>query len=767
MILVLGFCSKDYKGAIKLLDWCHDLDGTDTHHQLLLVGSKGQPTQEFVEVLAKAKTAFQDTTIITPSIPVEGRWPAPCNHLWSTAMRYIKETIKKPWLWLEPDAVPIRRGWFDSIENEYASARKPFLGFLFDKPKPHMTGVGCYPPDPVLLNPALGRLQSHVPFDVTNPEATLRAFHPTNLIQHVWGDIKTNTPPPFAKPSDLELLNNGICLFHRCKDGSLIDLLKSEYSAVPRQSIRTKLTDLLLHQEPSSVPRNVPREIPPEDIPVFVQLGRIGDILNILPMIRYYNSIAYHRDVPVMIHKSMENVLKRVGYVKALPWNGEMTDKDGAFAFAKSTSRNAFLCQLFNGTGVKPPVTSNYNLDQWYNCGLHSLFDAFPLEFIRRAWKTEDDWAGALIPTDRPLLCYNLTGLSSPLKHANLLESAIRKQFGDCELLDLHKAKTPFYTDQLGLVDRCHVLLSIDTSTLHLAQASHCPYVALLSDQEPKGWKATKLRRKPVLSMNYQEVPSRIQDILDVLSMCLSKVFANGAIIHTVPRRFVKDQRLTRVTEAWDKLYNRRLMVPSHIWADKRIASVILGDKRELPFIRDILLAASVQGNSDDIIMFTNDDVVVTELTLRLVRWKLRFQNIVTASRIDIHTKMPSDLSGIGEWSGSRHVGRDLIAFNAGWLQRNMDLIPDFVLGASDWDIVLASIARRECGVPTITKNIGLVFPECELPPGTVLHEKHEALWSKPDNSETAPSQVHNRWLAEEYFRQNNPDMELKWFTRV
>ncbi len=61
-------------------------------------------------------------------------------------------------------------------------------------------------------------------------------------------------------------------------------------------------------------------------------------------------------------------------------------------------------------------------------------------------------------------------------------------------------------------------------------------------------------------------------------------------------------------------------------------ADELLGDKRALPMLRDVLYAGLVQCADDDILLFTNDDVFITSEAFRQLRLKLRFVNAVTAA---------------------------------------------------------------------------------------------------------------------------------------
>jgi hypothetical protein len=103
------------------------------------------------------------------------------------------------------------------------------MGRIYDKPWKHLTGCAIYPASIRNYNgPSLmpARSKSPVPWDVVNPQATLRHTHETKLIEHLWGT--DNVPPTFPLIDDLKRIPKEAALFHRCKDGSLIDRLREQ-----------------------------------------------------------------------------------------------------------------------------------------------------------------------------------------------------------------------------------------------------------------------------------------------------------------------------------------------------------------------------------------------------------------------------------------------------------------------------------------------------------------------------------------------------------
>lgn len=767
MWLVHAFCEKDWESAIRFFERCLALSGAPERTPCMLVHPKFMDQTIVQEVTHTAYKAFSKVTNMAAD-PSPKNWNAKTgdasgpNLMFRNMAAYANQQLISAWLWTEPDCLPVKKGWFNAIELEYAKAGKPFMGAVYSLPIPHMNGVAVYPQNvarwvPEMIYPPHPTLA----WDLCAPHKVMRFLHETRLIQRSLKHPSLMEPYQFEAEEDVLVIRKETVLFHGCRyDDRISGLLEHK----PEVAIPTVDVSSLIQKVRQVLP-------PPRELPAIVQLGRIGDILNILPVARFYNSICHHQPIYMVVHDSMAHVLNRVGYVRTYTVKGPLHNKEAGILEAQKVSDEIMVPQLFNGKGVDKWGCSNYNIDQWKLCGCENMWGELPMEIDRRDWKAEEAWFQTVRKTDKPLICYNLSGQSSPFKEAQRFESWIRDNFeGDCELLNLDNCRVRFYCDQLGALDRCHLLITTDTASVHLAQASHCPYIALLSDLDQDGWKATALLRKPVLGIPYNKVMGSLEAIWEAVVQAISKTFVNRKIWHCVSRRETHEPRVDAAIAAWQPQYKAGLMEPCHVWDRdvKRTAKNILGDTRALPFLRDVLQAGLDKAGDEDMIVFTNDDCVITERALKNLQLKLRFTEIVTASRIDLRGGViPTDTSGDMPWQGSRHLGRELAAFRAGWLRKNLWAIPDMVLGSSEWDLVVAVLARKMCGIKSTNTNIGLMFPQCELPAGSVFHQRHVGYWSLPEVYSKAPSQRHNSMLAEELFRTQMPSLELDWFKRV
>lgn len=243
MILAIGFHSGDVLATQRLLRWIADLGGC-FGHECILIADAATPWPDALLCQQLAAPSFQTVSLFTNPEPVQG-WIPGSNSLFSTAAHYCQG---RHWLWLEPDAVPLRFGWMDQLEKEYRECGKLFMGaFVYHSlpgwPNPYMEGVAVYPPN------ALQVMADFLRHDVswTQSCAPVTVPHGVNtaLIQHIWGEA--GNPPVFAEIGvpgtatfGLGSLRKEAVIFHRTKGDSLIDLLRAKRGmAIPKHKIPT------------------------------------------------------------------------------------------------------------------------------------------------------------------------------------------------------------------------------------------------------------------------------------------------------------------------------------------------------------------------------------------------------------------------------------------------------------------------------------------------------------------------------------------------
>lgn len=236
MLVVTAFHQGDVADALRMYAWVKKLSNQLKSHDCLLVADPETPYPQTLELKRIASQIFNEVRLITLPESKKG-WPGASEYMFQQTAEYINKKWPREFLWLESDSVPIKPSWLDEIEAFYKQHSKPYMGHIYEAeawqphlPKHMMSGIAVYPHDAALmLSFPPGAIQ---PWDINNAEYITRNGTNTPLILHRWG--MPNLPPTFvsnkhaASPKNaftLDFIKAETCLYHRNKDGSLIELL--------------------------------------------------------------------------------------------------------------------------------------------------------------------------------------------------------------------------------------------------------------------------------------------------------------------------------------------------------------------------------------------------------------------------------------------------------------------------------------------------------------------------------------------------------------
>lgn len=222
MIIVYPFSQVDQDLALKNAKWMNELGGCHGHEALVCYDARCDPAT--VEAVGQEMLKCFDKVhrLIAPAA-IDG-WPEGANYFFRIIASWMDaRTNRYPcFMWLEPDAIPLREGWLDTIANEYKSANKPFMGdrVQVENIPLHMSGVGIYP-NPLHQFAGEAYRAAEVAWDMAGKDQIVPQAHFTKLIEHAWKH------PKFTSIDELDTQIRPECvLFHSSKDGSLIDLLQ-------------------------------------------------------------------------------------------------------------------------------------------------------------------------------------------------------------------------------------------------------------------------------------------------------------------------------------------------------------------------------------------------------------------------------------------------------------------------------------------------------------------------------------------------------------
>lgn len=225
VVCVMPWCEKDWVLAVRSLvhqAWLGRSEG-----ELVLVHPRATQVEQLNLVLAAAQEAWEQVTIAEAPFDLpDEHWPQGPNWSFMTACRYCHER-EMDFLLLEPDAVPLKVGWFQRLVRAYRGCGRPYMGTVEEaaadgRHPRHMPGNALYSWRAWLRAPIRAL---YVAWDVQMAHDGIMDYvAQSDLIQQIWGAM--NKPPTFQVPASLDILAPKAVLFHRCKDGSLMDRLR-------------------------------------------------------------------------------------------------------------------------------------------------------------------------------------------------------------------------------------------------------------------------------------------------------------------------------------------------------------------------------------------------------------------------------------------------------------------------------------------------------------------------------------------------------------
>lgn len=506
----------------------------------------------------------------------------------------------------------------------------------------------------------------------------------------------------------------------------------------------------------------------------FVELGRFGDICNILPLLKH--CAEKYAKPSLVVSREFAPLLEGLSYVTPFTVDLQNNEILKALKIAERNFRTVINCQIWGQNYEITKVCASYNRESWRLAG-------FEHKFEDRSWKPVFDRRNAereaalwqKLDNGKPMLLANLTkSVSSPFAGQKILDLLHTWFDSRLNVVDVSSLILPQIYDLIGLMERAAALVSIDTALIHFAAATDIPVVVLVN---PLPWQGTEPRCNWISKMTYTEAAAQPAAVRSAVIQALKRerVEVSAPIIRRPPIRTIahvverhsesgpKDiARKLFAQRSWDTLYANGVL-PCHLWNYPRNALEI-GDVRALPYLKDVLKFGMDQVGDDDIVMWTNDDNVLHPDLPEAVRMHVGLFEVCTSQRCEFHYfDMPplSKPASAFAKAGEMHIGRDLFAATKGWLVRHWEELPDFILGASDFDLALACMVRLEFGIITTRKNIETSMYPAEMTRGYIEHQYHPPKWFEPHNVNDAPSQKHNRRLFREYCRTRLPDLKF------
>jgi hypothetical protein len=488
MQLALGFCQKDADQALELLQWIAELGGCKNHECLIIVDA-GVEWSYAIEALNLANKSFRYTRLHTTSVSIScstsaGEEERKKAWLKGSSMLFKEAAIRcagQPFFWLESDSIPLKPNWLDQIEHAYQECGAPFMGPLVKHktagyPSPYLEGISVYPADcwkrfekvwDENQSWCLSCATAAVPYAANTP-----------LVQQIWGQmgmavsfVKVRTADSQPQDWTLDMINPKAVVFHRNKDGSLLKLLRE--------------------QSPDYA-----------NPPVFVQMGRVGDLILLLPAFQAWAERSGKKTV-VITSKEFGGVLEGASYVQPVMLNMTWFEAGAAKAWASTRYPRVVVTQLHGaGISVPPDDMPSYSLTMWERTGLLAEYQSLPVVFDQRVPHREQALIKSHVQGNKPILLVKFDGWTSPFEGGPAIKDRLQHWASTFQIIDLDHVMAHRAFDLLGFYDIATGLITGDTMTLHLAAASDLQFIAYTRDDLQSG---SIPKRNCVLNIGYSK----------------------------------------------------------------------------------------------------------------------------------------------------------------------------------------------------------------------------------------------------------------------
>lgn len=435
---------------------------------------------------------------------------------------------------------------------------------------------------------------------------------------------------------------------------------------------------------------------------ILIQLGRYGDIINILPFAFMLSKQVGGR-IRWLVGKEWASILEGTSYVEPISFDGNDFQLDRAIRQYQGHQK---LVTQANRNPDPTHQTDSFAKEQWRYVNALDQRGKWPLVFDRRDAERERKLIDKVYPNrDKPLVLVGRISVSTPYLHASRLLAELTEKL-DAYVVALDWVVAERLYDLIGLYDAADLLVTVDTCHLHLARASQCPVIALVND----GWMGATPPPQTVAAWRYAELGNDLSPVIEAAQKQLArKVDSIAVVCHSYDPNSDRHRR-AMATHPKDTIYAKH-------------------DHR--PRMKELFAKGLNTGK--DAVIFTNDDVTFPDGALDKIKSHLRKFDFGCSRR----PRTPT------------HIGREIFWFNSDWLNANWHWIPDAYWSVQKPDLILCRWLRQLRGIPTTMENLNYDFAPVEVP-DVIFHEDHKSAWANPE-TENSREGLHNEKMWREW----------------
>lgn len=482
-------------------------------------------------------------------------------------------------------------------------------------------------------------------------------------------------------------------------------------------------------------------DIPIFDKNIYIMLGRTGDIISLLPALKY-ESERLNEKIKLVCSSEFIGVVDGCSYIEPIVWNGDFKKPANAINWIKKTypEYRVINCSVCAEDMKIEKDGWSFNRDIWIKSKIQTPPYSHELLFDNRNKLREKELLKKYnIPKDKKIITLAMSGISSPFKDASILKQELEQRCNDFLFIDISNIKAERIYDIIAIFEMSSAIIATDSAPLHLSNAVKIPVIALVEDGNTN-WHQSSWNKNHTLRIPYSKAIEKIEDIIKVINGTHKK----PNLIYVKSSADVNGRDEERI-----KIANKSLILENNLsggmWIKckfnpKRNATSI-GDK-PLPFIRDMLDQANEMANPKDIIVILNADIGVVPGITGEILDACQLHGACYAQRMDFKKIQRTIINEKEASIGDKYCGVDLFAMTKEWWNTFGKSFPDMLLGREAWDMIMRYIVKINGGKELFS---------------AIYHERHGSYWY---SNIKCNGNEYNRELAREWLKLNNKKWE-------
>lgn len=265
ILLTIPFWQENAAQTEQLLEFIFaQNDRMQIAGHVLLANVAGVDKEMIERIRISAELAFRGVHQFEVRALADARAPKwrAINNAFTQTATHIAANFRWPFWWMEPDCVPIRRGWLSRMVLEYGTQPKHYFGTrlkieVAGKPEMFiMARNGVYPNNAIVDIPA-----AEAPFEISSAVKVFPKFTPSKLIQQAI----INSPDGVAtvRPDAIMLHGDKMGYLRRHFEAEFVpdEVPQPATTVIPVASEETKESPVAITAKPKKNGRPTKREI--------------------------------------------------------------------------------------------------------------------------------------------------------------------------------------------------------------------------------------------------------------------------------------------------------------------------------------------------------------------------------------------------------------------------------------------------------------------------------------------------------------------------